>query len=50
MQKEWLRDRIIEAIHRLDYFNLQKLSAFIAGLKSMKAQGKEGGDADYEDG
>ena len=50
MQKERLRKEIIEQIHRLDYFSLQKLSAFIAGLKSMKAQGKEGGDADYEDG
>ena len=50
MQTDRLRKEIIEEVHRLDYFSLQKLSAFIAGLKSMKAQEKEGGDADYEDG
>lgn len=50
MQKERLREEIIEEIHRLDFFSLQKLSAFIAGLKSVKARGKEGGDADHEDG
>ncbi|WP_156113754.1 hypothetical protein [Intestinimonas butyriciproducens] len=50
MQKERLREKIIEEIRRLDYFSLQKLSAFISGLKSVKAQGKEGEGADYEDG
>ncbi len=50
MQKERLRKEIIEQIHRLDHFSLQKLSAFITGLKSMKKQGKEGEDADREDG
>lgn len=50
MRKDRLREKIVEEIRSLDYLNLQKLSAFIAGLKSMKAQGKEGGDADHEDG
>ena len=50
MQKEWLRGKIIEAIHRLDYSNLQKLSTFIDDLESMKVQEKEGEGADHEDG
>ena len=50
MQKERLRKEVIEEVNRLDHFSLQKLSAFIAGLKSMKAQEKEGEDADHEDG
>ena len=50
MQKERLREGIIEEIHTLDHFSLQKLSAFIDGLKSAKAKGKEGEDADHEDG
>lgn len=50
MQKERLREEIIDAIYGTDHFSLQKLSAFITGLKSMKARGKEGEDADHEDG
>ena len=50
MQKERLREEIIEEIRRLDHFYLQKLSAFIAGLKSVKAQGTEGEGTDHEDG
>lgn len=50
MQKDRLREEMIEEIRRLDHLSLQKLSAFIAGLKSVKAQGTEGGGTDHEDG
>ena len=41
---------MIEAVNRLDYFNLQKLSTFIDDLKSMKVQGQESEGADHEGG
>jgi len=50
MQKERLRDEIIGTTHRLDYFSLHGLSVFIAGLKGVEAQIKEGEGTDYEDG
>ncbi|MEA4970649.1 MAG: hypothetical protein VB051_09000 [Candidatus Pelethousia sp.] len=50
MQKDRLREEMIEDIRRLDYLSLQKLSAFIAELKSVKAQGTEGEGTDHEDG
>lgn len=50
MQRDRLREEIIEEIRGLDHFNLQKLSAFIAGLKSVKAQGTEGEGRDHDDG
>lgn len=40
MQKELLREKIIDEVHRLDYYGLQKLSAFTAGLKGVKALGE----------
>ena len=49
MQKEWLQDKIIEEIHRFDYFNLQKLRTFIDGFKSVKVQWKEG-EGTYHEG
>lgn len=45
-----LQDEIIEAVYQLDHFSLQKLSAFIAGLESVKAQGKESEGTGHEDG
>ncbi|MEL7624364.1 MAG: hypothetical protein AAGU12_12360 [Clostridiales bacterium] len=40
-QREALQNEIIRAIGRLDFFNLQKLGAFIAGLETARAEGKE---------
>ena len=50
MQKERLQERVIEEIHRLDYSGPQQNSAFIAGLESVKARGKECEGTEYVDG
>ncbi len=40
-QPEALRKEIIQAVGSLDFFSLQKLGAFIAGLEMARAEGKE---------
>ncbi len=50
MQRERLRDEIMEEIYTLDYFALQKLSAFMDNLERMKVQKKEGEGTDHEAG
>ncbi len=50
MQKDRLREEIIEDIRRLDHLSLQKFSAFITGLKSVKVEGMKGEGINHEDG